>query len=107
MISLCGKIYCAAEDTDYCECCACKNIECKCLKKYKCNFNISCKGNDINNKSSHDILLNKHENHVLNKGFCHISGYMKSYEQNKRGLSYAHFKRIVESDGITKQPLLI
>ena len=33
MISLCSKMYCAAEDTDYCECCSCKNIECKCVKK--------------------------------------------------------------------------
>ena len=40
MISLCSKMYCAAEDTDYCECCACKNIECKCVKKCKCNFKI-------------------------------------------------------------------
>jgi hypothetical protein len=26
MISLCSNMYCAAEDTDYYECCACKNI---------------------------------------------------------------------------------
>ncbi len=32
---------------------------------------------------------------------------MKSYEQNKRGLSYAYHIRIVESDGITTKPLLI
>jgi hypothetical protein len=32
MISLCSKIYCASEETDYCECCECKNIECKCVK---------------------------------------------------------------------------
>jgi hypothetical protein len=44
MISLCSKMYCAAEDTDYCECCACKNIECKCVKKCKCAFKFSCKG---------------------------------------------------------------
>jgi hypothetical protein len=55
MISLCSKMYIAAEDTDYCECCACKNIECKCVKKCKCAFKFSCKGiqkagNNINYK---------------------------------------------------------
>ena len=53
MISLSSKMYCAAEDTDYCECCACKNIECKCVK---CNFKFPCKGiqkagNDVNYQS--------------------------------------------------------
>ncbi len=32
IISLCSKMYCAAEDTNYCDCCACKNIECNVLK---------------------------------------------------------------------------
>ena len=32
---------------------------------------------------------------------------MKSYEQNKKGLSYAYHKRIVQPDGITTEPLLI
>ncbi len=31
MISLCSKMYIAAEDTDYCECCVFKTIECKCI----------------------------------------------------------------------------
>ncbi len=31
---------------------------------------------------------------------------MKSYEQNKKGLSYAYHKRIVCADGITKKPLI-
>ncbi len=44
MMSLCSKMYCAAEDTDYCECYACKNIECKCVKKCKSNLKFSCKG---------------------------------------------------------------
>ncbi len=35
MISLCSKIYCAAEDADYCDCCACKNIECKIVNVLK------------------------------------------------------------------------
>ena len=44
MISLCSKMYCASEEIDYCECCACKNIEGKCIEKFKCNFKFSCKG---------------------------------------------------------------
>ena len=112
MISLCSKMYCAAEDTDYCECCACKNIECKCVKKCKCAFKFSCKGiqkagNNINYKRFEDVLFNKHEVKVLNKGFRYIEGYMKSYEQNKKGLSNAYHKRIVQPDGITTKPLLI
>ena len=32
---------------------------------------------------------------------------MKSYEQNKKGLSYAYHKRIVCEDGINTKPLNI
>ena len=112
MISLCSKMYCAAEDTDYCDCCACKNIECKCVKKCKCAFKFSCKGiqkagNNVNYKKFEDVLFNKHEDKVLNKGFRYVDGTMKSYEQNKKGLSYAYHKRIVQSNGITTKPLNI
>ncbi len=48
------------------------------------------------------VLMNKHEETVLNKGFRYINGKMKSYEQIKKGLSYAYHKRIVCDDGITK-----
>ncbi len=55
MISLCSKMYCAAKDTDYCDCCSCKNIECK------CNFKFSCKGIQNQEKYKlykiHDVLL--------------------------------------------------
>ncbi len=44
---------------------------------------------------------------VLNKGFRYVNEYMKSYEQNINGLSYAYHKRIVQSDGITTKPLNI
>jgi hypothetical protein len=112
MISLCSKMYIAAEDTDYCECCACKNIECKCVKKCKCAFKFSCKGiqkagNNINYKKFEDVLFNNYKDTVLNKGFRYVDGFMKSYEQNKKGLSYAYHKRIVQSDGITTKPLNI
>ena len=44
---------------------------------------------------------------VNNKGFRYISGTMKSYEQQKKGLSYAYHKRIVQVEGITTIPLNI
>ncbi len=108
-------MYCAAEDTDYCECCACKNIECKCIKQCKCTFKFSCKGiqkagNNINYKKIHDVLFNKHEDKVLNKGFRYVDGTMKRYEQNKKDLSNAYHTIIqqkVQPDGITTKPLNI
>ncbi len=33
-------MYCAAEDADYCDCCACKNIECKCIKNVNAILNF-------------------------------------------------------------------
>ena len=111
MISLCSKMYCAAEDTDYCECCACKNIECKCIKKCKCNFKFSCKGiqktgNNINYKSFENVL-NGCKHNVVNKGFRYIGSTMKSYEQSKTGLSDFYDKRVVGPDGRTTTPLEI
>ena len=114
MISLCSKMYCAAEDTDYSsrDCCACKIFECKCVKKCKCAFKFSCKGiqkagNNINYKKIYDVLFNNHKDKVLNKGFRYVDGTMKSYEQNKNGPSYAYHKRIVCENGINKKPLNI
>ena len=49
----------------------------------------------------------KHNDKVLNKGFRYVDGIMKSYEQNKKGLSYAYHKRIVCEDGINTKPLNI
>ena len=37
----------------------------------------------------------------------YIDGYMKSYEQEKKGLSFAYHKRIVLEDGIRTIPLNI
>jgi len=42
-----------------------------------------------------------------NKGFRMVDGVMKSYEQDKKGLSYVYCKRIVQSDGINTVPLNI
>ncbi len=39
------------------------------------------------------------------KGFRKINGYTKSYEQNKKGLSYPYHKIIVQPDGINTKPL--
>ncbi len=43
----------------------------------------------------------------LNKGFRYVGESVKSYEQLKKGISYAHHKRIVWDDGITTRLLNI
>jgi hypothetical protein len=73
---------------------------------------FSCKGiqhnnNEITYKRFEDVLFNGHKDKVLNKGFRYIEGYMKSYEQQKKGLSYVYHKRIVCDDGVTTKPLNI
>ncbi len=62
-------------------------------------------GNNVNYQTYHNVLFNKHKDQVLNKGFCYVDGYMKTYEQSKKGLSFAYHKRIVCDDGITTKPL--
>ncbi len=93
MISLCSKMYCASDITE-------EKI------KFSCK-GIQKDGNNVNYQKFHNVLFNKHKDQVLNKGFRYVDGYMKSYEQNKKGLSYAYHKRIVQPDGITTKPLLI
>ncbi len=61
----------------------------------KKKIKFSCKeiqkdGNNVNYQKIHNVLFNKHKDEVLNKGFRYVNGYMKSYEQNKKGLSYAY-----------------
>ena len=64
-------------------------------------------GNDISYKKFYNVLFEGNKDIVLNKGMRYINGYMKSYEQEKKGLSYAYHKRIVCDDGITTKPLNI
>jgi hypothetical protein len=78
MISLCSKMYCAWDITE-------EKI------KFSCK-GIQSDGNNVNYQKFHNILFNKHNDQVLKKGFRYIDGYMKSYEQNKKGLSYAYHK---------------
>ncbi len=75
-------------------------------KKIKFSYKgIQKDGNNVNYQIFYNVWFNKHKDQVLNKGFRYVDGYMKSYEQNKKGLSYAYHKRIVQSDGITTKPL--
>jgi hypothetical protein len=64
-------------------------------------------GNNINYKKIENVIFNNHIDIVLNKGMGYIDRYMKSYEQEKKGLSFAYHKRIVQNDGITTKPLNI
>ena len=93
MISLCSKMYCCADTTEK-------------------EFKFSCKGiqkagNNICYKKFHDVLFENKKDIVNNTGFRYINGTMKTYEQQKKGLSYAYHKRIVQSDGISTIPLNI
>ena len=42
---------------------------------------------------------------AINKGFRYVDSGMKSYEQEKKGLSYACHKRKVAANGIDTTPL--
>jgi hypothetical protein len=93
MISLCSKMYCCADITE---------------KDFKLSAKgIQKEGNNVNYQKFHDVLFNGKKDMVLNKGMRYINGTMKSYEQEKKGLSYAYHKRIVQNDGITTKPLNI
>ena len=78
----------------------------------KKKIKLSCKGiqrdaNNVNYQKFHNVLFNKHEDKVLNKGFRYVDSSMKSYEQIKKGLSYVYHKRIICNDGIRTKPLNI
>ena len=44
---------------------------------------------------------------ATNRGFRYINGHMKSYTQEKKGLSYVYNKTILLADGISTIPLNI
>ena len=93
MISLCSKMYCCADETE-------ENI------KFSCK-GIQKEGNNICYDKFNNVLFGDKKDTANNKGFRYISGTMKSYEQQKKGLSYAYHKRIVQEDGVTTIPLNI
>ena len=93
IIALCSKMYC------------CADMDEKALK-------FSCKGiqkdnNNITYKKFENVLFNKSNDIATNQGFRYINGFMKSYEQQKKGLSYIYNKRILLDDGINTIPLNI
>ena len=92
-IALCSKMYCCSDSTE-------QNI------KFSCK-GIQKEGNNINYKKIENVLFGDKQDTAHNKGFRYISGTMKSYEQEKRGLSYIYCKRIVLPDGINTVPLNI
>ena len=74
------------------------------------NFKFSAKGiqkagNDINFKKFENILFGDKKDIAINRGFRMVDGVMKTYEQTKKGLSYAYCKRIVLEDGVSTKPL--
>jgi hypothetical protein len=112
IIALCSKMYFCSNTSEICDCCACKKQECKCVKKCSCQFKFSCKGiqkdnNNISYKKFENVLLNKTHDMAVNQGFRYVNGFMHTYEQSKKGLSYIYNKRILLSDGISTKPLNI
>ncbi len=45
--------------------------------KFSCKV-IQKDGNNVNYQKFHDVLFNKHDDKVLNKGFRYVEGYMKN-----------------------------
>ena len=93
IIALCSKMYC------------CSDMDEKEIK-------FSCKGiqkdnNNITYKKFENVLKTKTHDMAKNQGFRMIGGYMKTYEQEKKGLSYVYNKRILLSNGIDTIPLNI
>jgi len=85
-----------------------------CSKTYYCwgsKDNFSSKGTqqdtnkEILNKESYLKCLNNEEIICQNKGFRFINKTMKTYEQDKIGLSPIYIKGIVMEDGIHVRPL--
>jgi hypothetical protein len=93
MICLCSKMcYCAKNDDDQI------NFSCKGIQK---------DGNNVNYEKFKNVLFNKYNDIATNKGFSYVNGYMKSYEQVKKGLSDVYHKRKICDYGINKKPLNI
>ena len=93
-------MYFCSNTSEICDCCACKKQECKCVKKCSCEFKFSCKGiqknnNNITYKKFENVLLNKNHDMAVNTGFRMVNGFMNTYEQSKKGLSYVYNKRIL------------
>ena len=92
-IALCSKMYCCSDMDE-------KNI------KFNCK-GIQKEGNNVNYKKFENVLFGDKQDTAHNKGFRMVDGTMKSYEQDKKGLSYIYCKRVVLPDGINTIPLLI
>ncbi len=91
-------MYCASEDKTYCDCCACKNTECKCVKSCKCKFEFSCEGEQKIRKimliiNSFSMYFNDHKDIVNNKRFLYIYGCMKTFDQENNGLTFVYRKK--------------
>jgi hypothetical protein len=72
--------------------------------KYSCK-GIQHQNNNITYKRFENVLLHGAKDIAINKGFRYVDSGMKSYEQEKKGLSYAYHKRKVAANGIDTTPL--
>ena len=93
VIALCSKMYCCSDMDE-----KLLKLSCNGIQKDKINVSYKKIGN---------VLFNNNKDIAINQGFRYVDGYMKSYEQEKKGLSYVYNKRILLSDGISTIPLNI
>ena len=84
----------------------CSDLDEKEKPKYSCK-GIQKATNNITCKRFEDVLLKGVADNANNCGFRYLNGTMKTYEQNKIGLSGAYCKRIVGPNGRTTTPLEI
>ncbi len=107
VIALCSKMYCCINSGDE-QLIYSNNL----TDEEKSKIKFSCKGiqkdgNEINYKFFENVSFGDKQDTAHNKGFRMVEGTMKSYEQDKKGLSYVYCKRIVLPDGINTVPLNI
>ena len=91
IVALCSKMYCSSDITE-------EEI------KYSCK-GIQHQNNNITYKRFENVLLHGVKDTAINKGFRYVDSGMKSYEQQKKGLSYCYHKRKVAANGIDTTPL--
>ena len=92
MLALCSKTYILRDDQN--------------------EFKYSCKG--INKKAMkqpmeayENVLKTKNSGGGINRGFRSKQNTIYTYQQERSGLSYAYYKRDVESDGVSTKPLML
>jgi alanyl-tRNA synthetase len=75
-------------------------------ERIRFDFNTENKLTESQIKEVEDVVNNiiKKKIQVIKKEMRCINGHIKSYEQEKKGLNYAYYMRIVCEDCVTTKP---